>query len=191
MEDALVDLVCRLMASLCFISLAGCAGVAQTAREAPQAAKPIDASRLYAGVWHEIGRRPMSFTDRCVAGATEYGPKDDGEIDVTDSCRMDTPKGRLKTIGGAGQILDKGSNSKLQVRYTVYGVFPVVRQYWVLDRADDYSWFISSDPTFYHLWIYTRRPNVSPSERKRLVKRAALLGYDTKKLEFPAQPSGH
>jgi apolipoprotein D and lipocalin family protein len=85
--------------------------------------------------------------------------------------------------------LDPGTNAKLRVNYRLYGVVPVTKDYWVLDHADDYSWFISADPAFNDLWVYTRNPSVSAAERKRLVGRASALGYDVTKLEFPAQPS--
>jgi apolipoprotein D and lipocalin family protein len=58
-----------------------------------------------------------------------------------------------------------------------------------LDHADDYSWFISANPAFDKLWIYARKvPN--PEQLRDLTARAAALGYDTSKLEFPAQPAG-
>ena len=58
---------------------------------------------------------------------------------------------------------------------------------WILDHADDYSWFISADPKMEKLWIFTREV---PDEalKARLVRRAAELGYDVSRLEFPAQP---
>ncbi|PTM40272.1 lipocalin family protein [Bosea sp. 124] len=169
------------------ILLAGCAGV-ETSGGAPQPARTIDAARLYSGLWHEIARRPMAITDGCVAGATEYKRGAGGKIEVLDSCRMGTPAGELKTIGGPGEILDPGTNAKLRVTYTVFGVVPVVRDYWILDRAADYSWFISADPTLKDLYIFTRNPQISAAERNRLVKRASDLGYDISKLEFPEQP---
>ena len=60
--------------------------------------------------------------------------------------------------------------------------------YWVLDHAEDYSWFISADPTFNRLFIYTRD---LPSEQqvRALTERARALGYDVSRLEFPAQPA--
>ena len=167
--------------------LAGCAGPERPAA-APQPSKSIDVGRFYAGLWHEIARRPMAITDGCVAGATEYRKGIAGGIDVLDSCRMGTPTGELKTIGGPGEILDPGTNTKLRVTYTVFGVVPIVRDYWVLDRAADYSWFISGDPTFKDLYIFTRNPQIGAAERRHLVKRAGELGYDVSKLEFPEQP---
>lgn len=169
------------------ILMAGCAGV-DSRGAAPQPIKSIDADRFYSGLWHEIARRPMAITDGCVAGATEYTRGPGGRIEVLDSCRMGSPAGELKTIGGPGEILDPGQNAKLRVTYTVFGIVPIVRDYWVLDRAADYSWFISGDPDFKDLYIFTRNPQIGAAERRRLVKRAAELGYDVSKLEFPEQP---
>ncbi|AMJ63842.1 lipocalin family protein [Bosea sp. PAMC 26642] len=168
--------------------LAGCAGGAMPEAVAPQPARAIDAGRLYTGLWHEIARRPMAITDGCVAGATEYKRSALGRIEVLDSCRMGTPAGEPKTIGGPGEILDPGTNAKLRVTYTVLGVVPVVRDYWILDRAADYSWFISADPTLKDLYIFTRNPQIGEAQRQRLVKRASELGYHVSKLEFPEQP---
>ena len=155
---------------------------------APAPAKPVDLARFYSGSWVEIGRRPMKLTDGCVAGATDYKILSPTRIDVLDTCHADTPAGKLKAIGGPGTILDPGTNAKLHVSYRFMGFIPVARDYWVLDHADDYSWFISSDPAFANLWIYTRDPHVDPALLKTLIAEARTLGYDTTRLEFPAQP---
>jgi apolipoprotein D and lipocalin family protein len=69
------------------------------------------------------------------------------------------------------------------VRYPFF----ITWTYRVLDHADDYSWFISADPTFEKLWIYTRDvPDAATLAG--LVQRARDLGYDTDRLEYPAQP---
>lgn len=178
-----------LLAAIAAFSLAGCAGTSMTeAQKAPEPRKRIDVQRFYTGTWHEIARRPMTITNGCVAGATEYGSDRTGSIQVLDSCRMGSPGGELRTVGGPGKILDPGVNAKLRVDYKLYGFVPVQRDYWVLDRADDYSWFISADPTLRDLYIFTRDPQISPSQRKPLVARAAALGYDVTMLEYPEQP---
>ena len=155
---------------------------------APQPNKPVDVARFYTGVWHEIGRRPMSLTDGCVAGATQYSFAGPNKVDVRDTCRKGSPVGAEKAVGGPGKILDPGVNAKLHVSYRLFGLVPLGRDYWVLDHDDDYRWFISADPAFQNLWIYTRDARVTPAERQRLVDRAKALGYDVAKLEFPAQP---
>jgi apolipoprotein D and lipocalin family protein len=175
-------------AAAALLMLGACASMDTTAAVAPQPAKPVDAARFYTGVWREIGRRPMSLTDGCVAGATEYTPAGDGKITVRDTCRQGAPDGPLKAIGGPATLLDPGVNAKLHVSYRLFGFVPLGRDYWVLDHADDYSWFISADPSFQNLWIYTRDPHVAPDALQGLVNRAKALGYDVSKLEFPAQP---
>lgn len=138
----------------------------------------------YRGTWLEIGRTPMWLTDGCVAGYSTYRPgKKWGEIAVEDGCHVDTPKGRLKTVEGTGRILDLGStNAKMRVRYPLLITF----NYWVLYKSPDKSWFISANPGMTDLWIYAR--NVpSKAKLKTMVRKASQLGYDIRKLEFPAQ----
>ena len=51
----------------------------------------------------------------------------------------------------------------------------------------DYRWFITVDPSFRDLYIYSRDvPN--EAERARLVERVRTLGYPVERLEFPPQP---
>jgi apolipoprotein D and lipocalin family protein len=167
--------------ALTFAFVLALAATGASAAAAPEPAKPVDPARFYAGRWLEIGRRPMFLTNGCVAGATEYARASDGTVAVLDSCRQGSPAGKLKTIKGKGAILDPGTNAKLRVRYN----FLITWDYWVLDHADDYSWFISADPKLKNLWIYTRTPP-APQALDVLKARARALGYDTDKLEFPA-----
>ncbi|WP_309646045.1 lipocalin family protein [Phenylobacterium sp.] len=154
------------------------------AAKAPEPLKPIDAERFYQGRWFEIGRRPMWITDGCVAGTTDYSPGEGGKVAVKDACREGVTAGKEKSIKGQGTILDPGTNAKLRVRYNLL----ISRDYWVFDRADDYSWFISGDPSFKDLYIFTRDGTVPEAQRSDLIARAKALGYDVGKLEFPAQP---
>ena len=155
---------------------------------APTPTKSVDPDKLFTGRWSEIGRTPMKLTDGCVAGATTYTKVSATRIDVRDTCQEKTPAGKEKAIGGPGTILDPGTNTKLHVRYRFMGILPVGRDYWILDHDDDYRWFISADPKFKNLWIYTRDPRIGRAEVDTLVARAKAMGYDTSKLEFPAQP---
>jgi apolipoprotein D and lipocalin family protein len=175
--------------ALSLFALAGCA----TAKVADSPLRPtttIDAGRFYTGTWYEIGRRPIKLTDGCVAGGTTYTPQGGDRVRVLDFCHDGSPTGKLKTIGGPARISDPGSNARLHVSYRFLGVIPVQRDYWVLARADDYSWFISANPSFRDLWIYTRKPNPTQAELAPLVARAKALGYDTGQLEFPATGTG-
>jgi len=169
---------------LSLFALVGCASLQAPSDRLHPAT--VDAARFYSGTWYEIGRRPMSLTDGCVAGGTTYTPKGGDRVGVLDFCFQGSPSGQRKTIGGPAHIVDPGTNAKLHVSYRLFGFFPIPRDYWVLERADDYSWFISADPTFHDLWIYTRDPHPGPAEVVALVARAKALGYDVTLLEFPA-----
>ena len=89
---------------------------------------------------------------------------------------------------GKGEILDPDTNTQYRVRYRLFGFLPLTMEFWVLDRADDYAWFIASDPAFHNLWIFARDPRLEPGKLNQLIKRAQELGYDTSKLEYPEQP---
>lgn len=167
------------------MALGGCASMPSDPL-APAPTKPVDMARFYSGVWREVARRPESLTDGCVAGATEYTMLDATHVKVRDTCTVGTPAGKLKDIGGTGTILDPGTNAKLHVGYRVFGIFTVGRDYWVLDH--DETWFISTDPTFTRLYLYTRPDKDTPELRTQLAARAKALGYDVSKLEYPAQP---
>ncbi|WP_245442434.1 lipocalin family protein [Rhizobium chutanense] len=138
----------------------------------------------YQGTWLEIGRRPMSLTNGCVAGYSTYHPgTSQNSILVEDGCRVGTPKGRLRTIKGTGTIVDFGAtNAKMRVHYPWFITF----NYWVLYKSPDRSWFISANPSMSNLWIYSRTVP-SKSELRRMIRKAGELGYDVRKLEFPAQ----
>ncbi|WP_420470464.1 lipocalin family protein [Brevundimonas sp. FT23042] len=151
---------------------------------APQPARPVDADRLWSGRWLEVARLPDRLTDGCVAGASNYVLVSPDRVDVRDTCEEGQPGGREKSIGGRGEILDPGTNTKLRVRY--FGGL-VTWDYWVLDHDDAYTWFISADPTFERLFIFTRDVP-TPAQVEQLTRRAQDLGYDVSRLEFPALP---
>jgi apolipoprotein D and lipocalin family protein len=164
--------------------------LAQPAASAPEPRKPVDAARLYSGLWHELARHPMPLMKGCVASAIEYAGAAAGKVEVHNSCRMGGTAGTIREISGPATILDPGVNAKILVKYRVVGFIPIEAEYWVLDHDDAYSWFISTSPSFKNLWIYTRSADIPESERQALLDRGRALGYDVSKLEFSAQASG-
>ena len=169
----------RYAIALAFAALTSPGGVAR----AEPAVVHIDKNH-YRGTWLEVGRRPMWLTDGCVAGYTTYRPTPrDDQVIVEDGCHEGTPTGKLKTVTGKGELVDvKTTRARLRVRYPLLITF----NYWVLYEAPGHDWFISADPGMKNLWIYSRRV---PTKHKLsvMVKKAKSLGYDVRKLEFPAQ----
>jgi apolipoprotein D and lipocalin family protein len=162
-------------------ALAGLVGSPAMAGEtAPTPAKPVDPARLYSGRWLEIARLPMSITKGCVAATTDYVLDQNNRVTVTEACHARTPSGSLRSITSPGRILDPGVNAKLRVSYPLF----ISWDFWILDHADDYGWFISGDPAHERLFIFTREvPDAATLSR--LVERARALGYDASRLEFP------
>ncbi len=166
------------------LALASCASAASSPG-APQPLKPIDPSRFFTGRWYEIARTPMSLTNGCVAGTTDFYHRADGQLIERDACHKGSPEGSVKVFKGPVKILNPGQNNKFTVHYTLYWVIPLTANYWVLDHASDYSWFIVSTPSFHNIALLDRDPRPSPAVVASLNARARALGYDTGKLEFP------
>jgi apolipoprotein D and lipocalin family protein len=171
-------------ASLIFVmALTSNMAFAAEAPKAPEPAKPVDAASFYAGRWYEIGRTPMSFTDGCVAGYTDYQHKNDGLYE-RDACRDKTPDGEEKVIGGPLKILNPGQNTKVHVTYhIILGLIPINREYWMLNHTD--TWFLMATPDLKMVNLYTRDSRPAPALVEQMTKEIKNLGY-TGELEFPA-----
>ena len=179
----------RLLRVLAITLLAGGAAVAATpAIKAPAPAKAVDMDRLYTGAWVEIARHPTKLTAGCVDGGISFERVDETRLRVRDFCHAAKPAGKLRSIGGPGIVQDPGFNARIHVSYQFLGIIPVARDLWVLDHADDYSWFIQADPSFENLWIFTRDARPDASLVKDLVVRAKSLGYDPAQLEVLGHP---
>src|SRR5690606_20211155 len=109
----------------------------------PQPAKAVDLNR-YAGLWYEIGRYENGFERGCEAVTAEYGLRDDGLVSVLNTCRQGAVDGPVKTAQGRAKVTPGSDNAKLKVSF--FGPF-YVGDYWVLDRAEDYSWSIVGEPS--------------------------------------------
>ena len=168
-------------AAMAAFSLASAAQAA-SAPKAPEPVKPVDAASFFAGRWYEIGRTPMSLTDGCVAGYTDYLKKGDG-LEERDACRDKSPEGKEKVVAGRLRILNPGQNTKIHVSYRLFGFIPIGRDYWMLDHAD--GWFIQATPDLKMINIYTRDAHPSAALVADLTARTKAFGYDTSKLEFP------
>lgn len=165
--------------------LAGCAAlgpkhpVGNTA--VPQPAKPVELSK-YLGRWYEIARYEQSFQKGCEGVIADYALREDGKISVRNSCRK--PDGKVSVANGKAKIVDTATNAKLKVSF--FG--PFYGDYWVLDRADDYSWAIVGEPSGRYLWLLSREATPAPAKVEAQIARAGTLGYDTTMLIRTKQP---
>jgi apolipoprotein D and lipocalin family protein len=158
------------------VTVSGCAALSRGPvgnRAVPQPAKSVEVER-YLGRWYELARYEASFQRGCEAVTADYSRNADGSIRVLNACRQDGVEGKLRTATGKAKIADSQTNAKLKVSF--FG--PFYGDYWVLDRADDYSWSIVGEPSGRYLWILSRQATVSPERFSMLEQRVRSLGYD-------------
>lgn len=148
----------------------------------PQPAKPVELIR-YLGKWYEQGRFDASFQKGCEGVTAEYASKEDGTVTVVNTCREGSATGTTRTARATARVVEGSNGAKLKVSFFQ----PFQGDYWVLDRAPDYSWSIVGEPSGKYLWILTRHQQISQQEFARLVSRAGSLGYNTTLLRRTSQ----
>jgi len=147
----------------------------------PQPAKAVELDR-YLGRWYEIARYEQGFQKDCDAVTADYARRPDGKIAVINSCTK--PGGKTSKATGRAKIVDAVGGAKLKVSF--FG--PFYGNYWVLDRADDYSWAIVGEPSGRYLWLLSREARPGEDKVRALIARAGALGYDTSMLRMTKQP---
>jgi apolipoprotein D and lipocalin family protein len=152
-------------------------------RLVPQPNRAVDVTQ-YLGKWYELARYENRFEHGCEAVTAAYALLPDGRIRVRNSCRTGGLDGALRVATGKAKIVPGSGNAKLKVSF--FGPF-YVGNYWVLDRAEDYSWSIVGEPSGKYLWILAREPQPAETQRQMLISRAAELGYDTARLRITRQ----
>jgi apolipoprotein D and lipocalin family protein len=151
----------------------------------PAPAKTVDLAR-YQGKWFELARYDASFQRGCEGVTAEYTPLADGTVRVVNRCRQGSVDGIERSAEAMARVVPGTGDAQLKVTF----FWPFEGDYWVLDRANDYSWAIVGEPSGQYLWILSRKALVPERDYHRLVSRAAALGYDVALLRRTAQPPG-
>ena len=68
-------------------------------RRVPQPVTNVDLQR-YLGLWYELGRYDVGFERDCEGVTAEYTLRDDGVIQVLNTCRMGAPDGPKRSARG-------------------------------------------------------------------------------------------
>jgi len=142
----------------------------------PPTAGPLALDNFYAGVWYEQARTPTRLTRGCEYATTTYGRTERGEIAVTDACRQRGAEGRERAISGVGEIQDPGQNAELSVRYR-FGPFRPSITYRVIAHAPDGQWFISAEPGFEKIYMFSRPTALPVPEIEAQIAAVRAMGY--------------
>ncbi len=139
----------------------------------------------YVGNWYEIARYPNRFEKDCVSDVTaRYSLRDDGKIEVVNSCRR--ADGKIKTAKGSAKIIDPQSNAKLKVTF----FWPFYGDYWIVQLDPEYRYAVVSEPKRNYLWILSRTPRLPADTYTQILSRIREQGFDPSRLITPVHSSG-
>jgi apolipoprotein D and lipocalin family protein len=134
----------------------------------------------YAGKWYEIASYPASFQKNCYCVTADYTLTDKGYVKVFNSCRKGSVNGKVKSITGKAFPVKGTNNVKLKVQF----FWPFKADYWVIDKAGDYSWAVVSGASRKYLWILCRTPDMPKETWQYITDRLSKNGFDPGKLKM-------
>ncbi len=171
------------------VTLAACASQPdyREAEAAPTVVETVDLNR-YAGLWYEQARYPNAFEEGCEGVTAEYRQRDDGKLDVINTCREGSVSGPERVAEGVARVVDGSDNAKLKVKFAPQWVPFASGDYWILHLEPDYSAVLVGDPSGKYLWILSRQPELDAATYSKIVTRAEELGYLSDPLRRTLQP---
>jgi apolipoprotein D and lipocalin family protein len=145
----------------------------------PSVTDTVDLQK-YSGKWYEIASYPMSFQKDCFSVTADYTLTDKGYVKVYNSCRKGSVDGKVKSITGKAFPVKGSNNVKLKVQF----FWPFKADYWVIDKAEDYSWAVVSGPSRKYLWILSRTSEMKKETWQGITERLEKNGFDLSKLKM-------
>jgi apolipoprotein D and lipocalin family protein len=145
----------------------------------------IDLER-YAGRWYELARLPVRFQDPRTVSTADYALRADGSVEVRNTAYLGEKvdariTGSATPARGAEETADR-----LRVKFGGLLRFiptPKDGNYWIIDRADDYSTALVGTPDRKFLWVLARDKDAwGTAPIDAMVTKARELGFDTDSL---------
>ncbi|MBP7845653.1 MAG: lipocalin family protein [Proteobacteria bacterium] len=151
----------------------------------------------YIGTWYEQARIPNSFQDNstrsgfgpCTLTQAEYSERDDGKIDVKNTCTRHNQAGDSQTeiATAIARVVKNSNNAKLKVNFTGIALLRWAHigdgDYWILALGPEnndglYSWVLVGAPKRDYGWILSRNQKLSQKTIDAVLEIAAQKGYD-------------
>ena len=167
-----------------FAALAACLTLAPlgAAQAAPEPARRIEINQMM-GRWYEVARVPNALQKGCQAGASDWAPAAQG-FAVVQSCHKGAPNGPLAVWKAKATVADPRTNARLKM--TFFGGV-VSQDYVVIEHRPDQGWLALTTANGKYLWLMSTHPTLSAAVTSQAIARIRQLGFDTGRLEFPAQ----
>lgn len=112
----------------------------------------------YLGIWYQVAGNPLPFDRDCFCSRQKLSLREDGNVDVYNTCNIGSVEGALSEIKGVATSLDSVSNSKFEVDFGL----PFKGQYWIIGLDPHYQYAVVSDPTKNSLFILSKTPSLDP-----------------------------
>ncbi|MBQ9362431.1 MAG: lipocalin family protein [Bacteroidaceae bacterium] len=132
----------------------------------------------FLGSWYEVARFDHFFERGMSQTKANYVLREDGNIDVINTGIKD---GKPKTAKGKA----KRTDTPALFRVSFFG--PFYSDYRIMLLDADYRYMLISSGSDTYLWILSRTPQLSDSDRTTILTEAQRRGYDTDKLIWVEQ----
>ncbi len=156
----------------------------ERAKGDPPVVEKVELDR-YLGQWYELARLPAKFQKDCYASKANYKLREDGRIDVTNTCRQGSIDGPVKEAKGVAWVVDKKTNAKLKVRF----VWPFSGDYWILKLGENYEYSLVGTRNRKYLWLLSRTPTMEQALFEEIISYARSIGFDTDPLIVAQHPA--
>jgi len=158
---------------LLVLLLAGCVRI-------PDGVSPVENFQLerYLGRWYEIARLDHSFERGLSRVSAEYSLRPDGGARVVNRGYLEA-ESSWKEAEGRAYFVNRPDQGFLKVSFfgPFYGSYVILE----LDQ-ENYSYALVCGPDRSYLWILARSPKLDEAIKKRLIDKAASLGFEAGKL---------
>lgn len=154
-----------------------CRGAAAMSRMPPLRTVALVDLKRYTGIWYEIARYPNSFQKGCLGSSASYALREDGEIDVVNSCR-DGEDGRTRRVKGRAWVVDSATNARLNVSF----FWPFRGDYWIIDLGPEYEYAVVGTPNRKYLWVLSRTPAMNDTLYAAIMERVKGVGFDPERV---------
>jgi apolipoprotein D and lipocalin family protein len=132
----------------------------------------------YLGKWYEIARLDHRFERGLTQISAEYSMRQDGGLKVLNR-GYSNEKQEWSEAEGRGYFVQSPNEAYLKVSF--FGPFFGSYIVFELDTVN-YQYALISGPDKSYFWLLARTPTIDDNLKKKLIAKAAALGFDTTKL---------
>jgi apolipoprotein D and lipocalin family protein len=151
-------------------------GAQSASAASPEPTKPLDLDR-FMGRWYEILRTPNGNQKNCGSAYQDWRRRSAERFAIDQNCRR--PDGSWRRVATSAKVVDPERRAKFEASF--FGGL-IKGRYWVVDRADDYSWMIATTEDGNYPALLARTPTIGAGEEARLKARMAALGFNVSRL---------